>query len=327
MTPRTGGAPGPPVELERLIDRVVAAARATLGEASAALPRAPVPVARKGDGSLLTALDLALHEALRTALAKGWPELPFLGEESTERERASVAAAPPFWCVDPLDGTTNFVTGFPFYALSVARVTPRGPDLGVVYDPVRGEAFGAARGRGAWLGGHRLEARAPGTLEEAVALVDTKRLGSGVATALASDPPFRSQRNLGAAALEWAWLAAGRAQLLVHGAHHPWDHTAGRLLLSEAGGAFHLKAPTARPPRASSTSGMGAEGAPPATEVVSGTDGAVPGPRDRVLPWLGPTGLAPAEVRAAGSRALLDQWVAWLDRVDADGAPSPPGPA
>ncbi|MBE9515842.1 MAG: inositol monophosphatase [Proteobacteria bacterium] len=195
------------------------------------------PAETKADGSLLTEADSAMQSAVIKALKKKYPKINVLGEEmSADQQQAMLNEGNPFWCVDPLDGTTNFAAGMPVFSVSVALVEQGKPVLGVVYDPIRGECFSAAAGQGAWLNGLPLHVR-PWTrgLSEAVAVVDFKRLSRDLSVNLVTDPPYRSQRNLGTCALEWAWLAAGRFQLYLHGGQKLWDHAAGALIAREAG--------------------------------------------------------------------------------------------
>jgi myo-inositol-1(or 4)-monophosphatase len=107
----------------------------------------------------------------------------------------------------------------------------------VVYAPVTDEMFHAERGGGAFLNGERLPIRTHVPhLRNAMANVDFKRLGVKLAGALASAPPYMSQRNYGAGTLEWCYLAAGRFDLYLHGGQKLWDYAAGALILEEAGG-------------------------------------------------------------------------------------------
>ena len=109
--------------------------------------------------------------------------------------------------------------------------------LGVVCDPVRGESFAAVLNAGATLNGRSLPRRSGAPqLPHCVALVDFKRLPAPLAARLGTRPPYASQRNLGSCALEWAWLAAGRGHVYLHGGMRLWDYAAGSLLLSEVGG-------------------------------------------------------------------------------------------
>lgn len=194
----------------------------------------------KSDGSILTAADLAAQHFLDAELRK-LADVPVLGEEMTETEqRAALAAGDEgLWCVDPIDGTTNFLVGFPAFAVSVALLRHGKPILGVSYSPHRDEMFTAVAGGGAWMDGERLPLRPPEpTIENAVALVDLKRLPRNLSMALAADSPYYSQRNMGSSVLEWCYLAAGRADILVHGGQRPWDFAAGALMVQEAGGAI-----------------------------------------------------------------------------------------
>lgn len=205
------------------------------------LPRfADVMRHMKTDGSLVTAADHAMQQHMQRALAARWPEYAFLGEEmtATEQERLVRAAANGLWCLDPLDGTSNFAAGIPFFAVSLALLVDGRPALGLVYDPVRDECFAARRGEGAWLNDAALGAPGlpPAELRRAIACVDFKRLEKPLAAALGAQPPYGSQRNFGSSSLEWCWLADGRFHLYLHGGQKLWDYAAGWLILSEAGG-------------------------------------------------------------------------------------------
>ena len=195
---------------------------------------------RKADGSLFTKADLAAQDALRRELKKIAP-FPLLGEEMTEAEQRELWAAGQdgIWCVDPIDGTSNFVNGIPYFALSVALMREGRPLLGVVYDPVADEAFYAEKGKGASLDGVELPIKeSMPAMYEAIAEVDFKRLPEDLAQALGRRPPFASQRNFGASTLEWCYVAAGRFDLYLHGGQKLWDYAAGSLILEEAGGCF-----------------------------------------------------------------------------------------
>ncbi len=195
----------------------------------------------KADGSIVTALDHEMQGLISTALKARWPEYSFMGEEMEHGEQARIVDGQNsgFWTLDPLDGTTNFAMGFPFYGVSLALVIDGEAQLGVVFDPVRRECFSASAGGGAYLNNTLLKAPAMDiALRDCVANVDYKRLVSGLADRLVRYPPYRSQRNLGSCVLEWCWLAAGRLQLYLHGGQRMWDYAAGSLILGEAGGVF-----------------------------------------------------------------------------------------
>jgi myo-inositol-1(or 4)-monophosphatase len=193
---------------------------------------------RKSDGSLFTEADLAAQDALTRALREIYPG-PLMGEEMSEEQQVErwLAGDAGLWCVDPIDGTSNFVYGLPFFAVSVALMRHGRSELGVVYDPIADEAFYAERGRGAFLNGEALPIRElTPALHSAMANVDFKRLSAGLSSELAAAPPYSSQRNYGAGTLEWCYLAAGRFDLYLHGGQKLWDYAAGSLILQEAGG-------------------------------------------------------------------------------------------
>ena len=141
------------------------------------------------------------------------------------------------WVLDPLDGTINFASGVPNFAVSLALLDQEGVKLGIIYDPCRDEMFSAARGEGAWLNDRTLQCPQHSlSLVDCVAEIDLKRLKENTRVSLVRDMPFRSQRNFGSGALDWAWLADGRYQLYLHGGQKLWDYVAGSLIVSEAGG-------------------------------------------------------------------------------------------
>lgn len=195
---------------------------------------------RKADGSFLTEVDLAAQEALTTALRR-IIDRPVLGEEMEEAEQRRLWAegAAGLWCIDPIDGTTNFSNGIPFYAVSVAWMVAGRAQFGVVYNPAADEAFYAEWGRGAFMNGLRLPLRElPTHLKDCVAGVDFKRIPRKLGDNLATHPPYYSQRNFGSSAIEWCYLAAGRLDVNLHGGQMLWDYAAGQLILREAGGAM-----------------------------------------------------------------------------------------
>lgn len=193
----------------------------------------------KADGSLLTEADLSMQNSLLTALAHTWPQIALLGEEMPGQAQQQLLEdnAQALWILDPLDGTSNFSAGIPFFAVSIALMVQGRIVAGVVYDPARQETFSALRGQGAWLDGTPLQApETESQLQRVMAMVDLKRLPPGLVKALADKPPYRSQRSFGSVALDWCWLAAGRVQVYIHGGQKLWDYAAGELILQEAGG-------------------------------------------------------------------------------------------
>jgi len=192
----------------------------------------------KQDGSPVTEADLAANQRLCDELQQRWPHIDFLSEEmAVQEQEALLQSSEWLWCLDPLDGTSNFAAGVPLFATSLALLHQGEVVLGVTYDPVRDELFSARKGHGAFLNGKNLQGHANGfSLDQCVALADFKRLDPALSLALVADPPYGSQRNLGTCALEWAWMAASRGQVYLHGSMKIWDLAVGSLLLAEAGG-------------------------------------------------------------------------------------------
>ena len=193
---------------------------------------------RKSDGSLCTEADIATQTALTRKL-QAILNVPVMGEEMPVEEQRAIwqAGNDGMWCIDPIDGTSNFVRGLPYFAVSVALLREGNSVLGVVYDPVADEVFAAEQGKGAFLNGDELVGRTGiNMLEQALANVDFKRLGTKLVAQLATNPPYSSQRNFGASALDWCYTAAGRYDVYLHGGQKLWDYAAGSLILWESGG-------------------------------------------------------------------------------------------
>ncbi|WFE68874.1 inositol monophosphatase [Thiomicrospira sp. R3] len=193
----------------------------------------------KSDGSLLTEADTAMQKAMKAFLHLNWPEFTLVGEESDKSEQqAALDAEQGCWILDPIDGTTNFANGIAFFSVSLALMIKGEVVLGLVYDPARDELFSARLGLGAQLNNQPIKTEQHlRTLNQCVGIVDFKRLDDALATALAIQAPYSSQRSFGSVALDWCWIAAGRGQLYLHGNQSLWDYAAGWLILNEAGGA------------------------------------------------------------------------------------------
>lgn len=224
-----------PVKLSLLKQLVIDAGKEEL------LPRFKnIDSSYKEDGSVVTEADLSVQARLQQALLDLSPQIPLLGEEMSEQEQAAIIGdgSSSFWCLDPLDGTSNFAAGIPFFSISLALIENAQPVIGIVYDPVRDECFIASSGQGASLNGDTLSAlqHVDKPLARCTATIDFKRLPASLASRIATEPPFYSQRSFGSVALDWAWLAAGRGQLYLHGKQKLWDYAAGWLILAEAGG-------------------------------------------------------------------------------------------
>lgn len=195
---------------------------------------------RKSDGSLVTETDIASQQRLATALARDFPGVPLLGEEMSLDTQSSILSdgTQTFWVLDPLDGTSNYANGFPFFSISLALLERGSPVLGLVLDPVRDECYCASKGGGAYLDDSAIRASTDRlALGDCLAGIDLKRLPPSRLPALFRPGGFQSQRNLGSVALDWCWLAADRFQLYLHGGQKLWDYAAGRLIAEEAGAA------------------------------------------------------------------------------------------
>ena len=193
----------------------------------------------KADSSIVTAVDIATQSAIVEQLQKNWPAYDFLAEEMTPQQQQQQLATHEqgLWIVDPLDGTSNFAAGIPYFAISIALYTQGKISLGLVYDPNRDEAFFASRSSAAMLNGEPLKpAASPQALSQTIGVVDFKRLPGELAARIATQQPFSSQRSFGSVALDWCWLAASRFHLYLHGRSNIWDYAAGELIFRQAGG-------------------------------------------------------------------------------------------
>ncbi len=190
---------------------------------------------------IVTEADTAADAVIVAALQAAFPADHIVTEESGG-VGAPAGGAARTWYVDPLDGTSNFAAGFPFFCVSIGLADRDGsPLVGVVYDPVRGELFTAARGLGAALNGQPL--RVSGTAPLRRALVCTgfpydyaDNPDNNQARWNAVAPRVRALRCFGAAALELAYVAAGRIDGQWEAYLRPWDTAAGLLMVAEAGG-------------------------------------------------------------------------------------------
>lgn len=194
-------------------------------------------VASKGRNDFVTEVDHAAEHEIISTIRRHYPQHAFLAEESGASGESDTV-----WIIDPLDGTTNFMHGFPVFAVSIACQIKGRLEHAVVYDPMRGELFTASRGAGAHLENHRLRVSKARTLEGSlVATGFPYRADSAHADAYFDMLKAVSQqaagvRRLGAAALDLAYLAAGRVDAFWEFGLSPWDTAAGTLLVQEAGG-------------------------------------------------------------------------------------------
>jgi myo-inositol-1(or 4)-monophosphatase len=190
----------------------------------------------KADGSVVTETDMKCQQFLQDELLALYPDIAFLGEEMSQEDQLEcLNRGGRFWCVDPLDGTSNFTIPLPHFASSLALIEDGRPVFACIHDPLLDETFSAASGNGAFLNNSPIHASPQSLLAHAVGFIDFKRLDQETAAMLATKRLFRSQRNIGTCALEWAWLAAGRAHFIIHGGEKIWDYSAGSLIAEEAG--------------------------------------------------------------------------------------------
>jgi myo-inositol-1(or 4)-monophosphatase len=193
----------------------------------------------KGAADLVTDADLASQAAIQRVIAARYPDHAFVGEEQSEGSRAFRPDALT-WIVDPLDGTTNYVHGYPQYAVSVAVAQGSEVLAGVIYDPVRDECFAAAAGEGAWKNRQRLSASNvcdPGAALVAVSLpAKVGRDSPDLLDFIEAVQSCQAVRRSGSAALNLAHVAAGTLDAFWATHIHAWDVAAGVLLILEAGG-------------------------------------------------------------------------------------------
>lgn len=182
---------------------------------------------------MVSAADRDAEALIHAGLREARPEDGLLAEEGSREAAASGRR----WIVDPLDGTTNFLYGFPQWAVSIALEG----EVGVVYDPVRDELFAASRGAGASLNGAPLVIAAPPALSTALIATgfgyDAERRDKQGQVLGRVVPRIRDIRRAGAAALDLCWLADGRVDGYYERGLGAWDWAAARIVVEEAGGA------------------------------------------------------------------------------------------
>jgi len=200
----------------------------------------PSDVYRKDEIDLVTKADLECEKAICDVIQGAFPAHAILSEEGGAVSGSSRDGG-PLWVIDPLDGTTNFSHGFPFYCISIAYMEGNLPILGGVYDPIRDDVFFAAKGKGAALNGRDIRVSGTDNLNESL-----------LATGFPYDIRTSSENNLdyfaefarsvqavrraGSAALDLCYLACGRIDGFWEIKLHPWDTAAAWLIIEEAGG-------------------------------------------------------------------------------------------
>ncbi|MEQ1572231.1 MAG: inositol monophosphatase family protein [Myxococcota bacterium] len=193
-------------------------------------------VRHKGAVDLVTEYDLRCEAAIREVLARHTPDVPVYGEEG-----GGAADARTRWVVDPIDGTTNFVHGFPYFAVSIGLEVDGAPTVGVVLDGVRGTVFRATTGKGAWADDQRIRVSGARTLDEALCATGfaydrRTRAAFYLRFVAAALEHTQGIRRAGAAALDLSMVAAGAIDLYWEFNLSWWDVAAGTVLVQEAGG-------------------------------------------------------------------------------------------
>lgn len=195
-------------------------------------------VSTKGPGDFVSRADMKAEQLIRDDLTEARPNYGWLGEESTEVKGSDPTRR---WIVDPLDGTSNFLHGIPHWAVSIALEHKGEIVAGVIYDAAKDEMFVAEKGAGAYMNDRRI--RVSGRRD----MIDML-FGTGIPFGGSRDLPFTLRelaaltprtagiRRMGAAALDLAYVAAGRLDGFWEHGLHPWDMAAGILLVREAGG-------------------------------------------------------------------------------------------
>jgi myo-inositol-1(or 4)-monophosphatase len=195
-------------------------------------------VSRKGPADFVSNADRAAERTIKEILQQARPDYGFLLEEEGE---IAGGEGRPRWIVDPLDGTSNFLHGIPHFAISIA-VEDKGEIIsGLVYQPLTDEAFWAEKGAGAWLQTKRLRVSARRDLADCLIATGIPFKGHGdyaqqEKIMAAVSPEIAGIRRFGSAALDLAWVAAGRYDGYFERDLYPWDWAAGMLLVREAGG-------------------------------------------------------------------------------------------
>jgi myo-inositol-1(or 4)-monophosphatase len=199
---------------------------------------AELQVAKKAPADFVSAADLKAEQTIFEALTKARPGYGFLGEERGMIEGTDKTHT---WIVDPLDGTTNFLHAIPHFAINIALQREGAVVAAVTYNPAANELFWAEKGKGAFVNDKRLRVAARTRLEEAVLATGIPFLGHGQHASFLKELHQISQRvagvrRFGAAALDLAWVAAGRFDGYWERDLNAWDLAAGVLLVTEAGG-------------------------------------------------------------------------------------------
>jgi len=192
---------------------------------------------KEGIHDVVTECDKSAEEMILSSLSKRFPSHGFLAEESGKKN----SSAEIVWVIDPLDGTANFARGVPVFSISIAAAKEKNILSGVVYQPITQELFVAEKGKGAYLNGKPLYVSKKSRLKEAMVATgfphDVEGNPGHCIEAFAKVAHLGAAlRRLGSAAIDLAYVAAGRFDAFFEVVLQPWDIAAGKLLVEEAGG-------------------------------------------------------------------------------------------
>lgn len=219
--------------LEKICDKVSKVIIRDFGEVE------KLQVSKKGPGDFVTKTDKKVEKIIIEELEKARPKYGFIAEESGERKNESEFN----WVIDPIDGTSNFMHGIPHFAISIALEKNGEVISGIVCDPIKNETFYAEKGRGAYLNNRRIRVSSRKSLDEVIGLygcppmikIDGNKFFDQIKKASSQ---IHKLRNYGSAALDFAYVAAGRADFAWYDHLNYWDYAAGKIILLEAGGTM-----------------------------------------------------------------------------------------
>ncbi len=194
-------------------------------------------VSRKGVGDFVTKTDKKVEKVIIEELKKARPEYGFIAEESGLQKQ------PEFnWVIDPIDGTSNFMHGIPHFAVSIGLEKNNEIISGIIYDPIKNEMFYAEKGRGAYLNNQRIRVSSRRELDEIVGLYGCPSKKANVDRVLGqvknATGKIYKLRNFGSAALDFAYVAAGRCDFAWYDHLQYWDYAAGMIIVKESGGTI-----------------------------------------------------------------------------------------
>jgi myo-inositol-1(or 4)-monophosphatase len=194
-------------------------------------------VTEKSPANLVTEADFESQEIILRTIRAQYPEHSFLGEEGLSESNPDSDYR---WIIDPLDGTSNYVHHFPYYAVSIGLQRADSLIAGVIFDPTRDEMFSACRGCGATLNGDPIQPSGVDDISHAMAVaslpIAADKRGPAIARFLRVLESAQTVQRTGSAALNLAYVAAGRLDAFWSSSLKPWDVAAGALIVDEAGG-------------------------------------------------------------------------------------------